>query len=146
MPIGRNWEGVYQGPYHIYLRILTNGNQAKGDWLAIGERSGEFTGEIEGNVLTLHWTERGSDSSAWSGRGYFVYEAGEGAARDEIHGEWGVGPMSRGNSWWALRREDLSANTLASSLVDNDSGGDDQRADSRSCGGVACDEGEVDPD
>jgi hypothetical protein len=145
MPLGSTWQGVYQGPYHIYLRILTDGSRATGNWRAVGERNGEFTGEISGNVLNLTWTERGSDSSSWSGRGYFVYDAAESDGADEIHGEWGIGHMATGNSWWALRRADVSSSSLASSLVDRDSGGDDDKADAPECT-IGCDEDEIDPE
>lgn len=149
MPDGRQWQGVYQGPYHIYLRILTRGTHASGNWQAIGGRNGEFTGKVSGNLLSLSWAESGSEAGSWSGRGYFVYEAAAHKGPDEIHGEWGLGSSSTGNSWWALRRADVRANTSQAALVDHDTaddeGGEPQSGEAQGCG-VTCDDDPVNPD
>src|SRR5688572_6754038 len=68
MPPHAQWQGVYQGPYHIQLEIETRGNQATGSWRAIGGREGQFSGTVSGNLLVLDYTENGvASSEAWSG-------------------------------------------------------------------------------
>lgn len=141
MPAGRQWQGVYQGPYHIYLRIVTQGAHASGNWQAIGGRSGEFTGHISGNLLSLSWTESGSDAGTWSGQGYFVYEPSGTSAPDQIHGEWGLGASRGGNSWWAVRRADVRVSTSNAALVDHDNA-EDQRGETQDCIS-SCDEVDV---
>lgn len=132
------WDGIYQGPYHIYLRIQTNGDRATGTWRALGERNGELTGRIEGDTLVFDWTEQASDGT-WSGRGSFVYAAAKTDGRAELHGRYGLGARSTGGNWYAYKRPDLPMDTKSSSLLDGGADEPDQRAN---CTG-GCDEIEL---
>lgn len=120
-----DWQGIYQGPYHIFLRIDAQGTQAQGTWRAAGNRTGEFSGELDGNVLRYTWTERRSPEESWSGRGYFVYTIPEGGGSPEITGEWGLGVRDFGNQWFAVKRTDLTASTNEAALVDRSRAGDE---------------------
>lgn len=57
MPKGGEWQGFYQSPNFIYLKIATNGEQASGVWRAKGQRRGELEGVIRGGVLDYTWRE-----------------------------------------------------------------------------------------
>jgi hypothetical protein len=127
-PPAAAWEGIYQGPYHIYLRLVTNGTRASGSWQAMGERTGEFSGEITGDVLNFHWTERFRDDT-WSGRGYFVYGPSRTPGKHEIRGQWGLGNRNTGGSWWAIKRSDLPLDTHPTALMD---AGADESGDQKS--------------
>jgi hypothetical protein len=137
MPGGAHWRGVYQGPYHIVLNIWTQGNRASGNWRAIGDREGVFSGTVRGNLLVLDWSERelrGKDT--WAGRGYFVYSGGKQGHPDQIYGEWGEGRRGRANSWWALKRAGEPRGT-DSNQIDGDA---DQQSqdDTTGCEGGNC--------
>jgi hypothetical protein len=135
LPPDAKWSGVYQGPYHVQLRIETHGNQASGDWRAIGGRLGEFSGTVSGNLLVLDFSERALDNSeGWTGHGYFVYRAGAKGAPDEISGEWGLGQGAAKSPWWAIKRG--GAELATEDFADNESADDD--ADSPSCT-IGCD-------
>ncbi|RYZ05099.1 MAG: hypothetical protein EOO73_21060 [Myxococcales bacterium] len=106
MPAGATWAGLYQGPYHLILNIWTRGGRAEGNWRAVGNREGAFTGTVNGNLLVLDWTERAQgNQETWSGSGYFVYSAAPGRPA-EIFGEWGMGSAGKVNDWWAKKRSD----------------------------------------
>jgi len=120
-----DWEGIYQGPYHIFLRIDAHGSHAQGTWRAAGNRTGEFSGELEGNLLRYTWTERRSPEESWSGRGYFVYTVPARGGSPEISGEWGLGVRDFGNPWFAVKRTDLGDTANEATLVDSARGGDD---------------------
>jgi hypothetical protein len=134
------WQGIYQGPYHIYLRLMADGELASGTWQAMGERTGEFAGEIEDGVLRFNWTEHFREES-WSGRGYFVYGPARASGKSEIRGEWGLGARSTGGSWWAIKRDDLPLDTRAASLMD--AGADEDGEDKELCIG-GCGDAEMD--
>jgi len=136
-PPASAWQGIYQGPYHIYLRLVTEGSRASGTWQAMGERSGEFSGEISGDVLNFDWSERFRDGT-WSGRGYFVYGPSRIQGKDEIRGEWGLGIRNSGGSWWAIKRSDLGLDTQESALMD---GGSEERDSEKGC--LGCGEPEL---
>lgn len=131
------WDGIYQGPYHIYLRIETKGDHAVGTWRALGERNGELQGRISGDTLTFDWTEHASDGS-WSGRGSFTYEKLNG--RTELHGRFGLGARSTGGQWYAFKRPDLPLDTKVSVLLD---GGSDDAPDQRANCTGGCDDVEI---
>lgn len=135
-PASARWDGIYQGPYHIYLRIETKGDRAVGTWRALGERNGELKGQIHGDTLTFDWTEQASDGS-WSGRGSFVYDKVNGRA--ELRGRFGLGARSTGGNWYARKRPDLPMDTKVSMLLDGGADEADQRAN---CTG-GCDEIEL---
>jgi hypothetical protein len=121
MPAGGSWRGVYQGPYHIGLNIWTEGNRAVGNWRAVGDREGEFSGTAFGNLLVLNWAEHATSSKErWSGRGYFVYSAAQGGKPAQIYGEWGMGRSGRTNPWWAVKRGDEPLGNRAAPLIDKD--------------------------
>lgn len=100
------WQGVYQGPYHLYLRLRVQDEKAIGFWRAIGNRSGRLVGKIDGDRLDFAWREQGGSETAWAGRGYFVLRSNDAGAPPAIYGEWGLGQSRSGGSWWALKRPD----------------------------------------
>ncbi len=119
MPAGGQWQGVYQGPYHISLNIWTEGTKAVGNWRAIGDREGEFAGTIFGNMLILNFSEHGAkNAERYGGRGYFVYSVPEAGKPHQIYGEWGVGKTGATSPWWAIKRGDAP---LGKSLLDSSS-------------------------
>lgn len=120
-----DWQGIYQGPYHTFLRIQARGSHAQGTWVAAGNRTGEFTGELDGNVLRYTWTERRSPEESWSGRGYFVYTIPADGGSPEISGEWGLGARDFGNQAFAVKRTDLPPNATGAGLVDGARSGDE---------------------
>jgi hypothetical protein len=120
-----DWQGIYQGPYHTFLRIQARGSHAQGTWVAAGNRTGEFSGELDGNVLRYTWTERRSPEESWSGRGYFVYTIPAGGGSPEISGEWGLGARDFGNHAFAVKRTDLPPTATGAGLVDRTRSGDD---------------------
>jgi hypothetical protein len=138
-PTSAQWNGIYQGPYHLYLRIEARGDRAVGTWRALGERNGELRGEIKGDTLTFDWTEHASDGT-WSGRGSFVYAAAKLDGRAELRGRFGLGTRSTGGSWYALKRPDLPMDTKVSTLLD--AGADDTPDQKANCTG-GCDELEI---
>jgi hypothetical protein len=104
MPAGARWRGVYQGPYHIMLNVWTQGDRARGNWRALGDREGVVTGRVRGNLLLIDWNERAlSGGQAWGGTGYFVYTVGQRGKPDQIFGEWAMG-QGAASSWWAVKR------------------------------------------
>ena len=141
-PVSARWDGIYQGPYHIYLRIETKGDHAVGTWRALGERSGELKGEIKGDTLFFDWTEHASDGT-WSGRGSFVYAPAKVDGRAELRGRYGLGARSTGGNWYALKRPDLPMDTKVSMLLD--AGADDSPDQKANCMG-GCDEVELGED
>lgn len=140
MPAGATWGGVYQGPYHIMLNVWTRGAQASGNWRAVGDREGEFSGTVSGNLLVLDWSEHAvGNAETWSGRGYFVYRAGQPGKPPQIYGEWGMGTAEHTNSWWAVKRSDQAAKD-SSEQIDKDA--DQQYLDESGCEG--CDTNDTD--
>jgi hypothetical protein len=129
-----DWQGTYQGPYHLFLTIKTDGNKANGIWRAVGNRQGEFTGTIAGDRLDIDWREAGG-GSAWSGRGYFLFHSAHGKHPAQIFGERGMGRSETGDAWWAFK----SANSVTASrdLLDTARGPDTSDEDNK-CPG--CDE------
>ena len=105
MPAGASWRGIYQGPYHIMLNIWAQGGRARGNWRALGDREGVFTGRVRGNLLQIDWNEHAlNGGAAWSGTGYFVYSAGKSGKPDQIFGQWSMGRTGATSSWWAVKR------------------------------------------
>jgi hypothetical protein len=133
-PTAKDWQGVYQGPYHIFLRIETDGERAGGTWRAPGNRIGAFEGVLDGNVLRYTWTESAGPESSWSGRGYFVYRATGGTP--ELEGEWGIGSLDYGNPTFAVKRTDLRATASGVGLVDQGARPDDMEASDEDRGEV----------
>lgn len=139
MPAGSSWRGVYQGPYHIALNIWTQGSQASGNWRAVGDREGEFSGTVFGNLLVLDWNEHATGSAErWSGRGYFVYRPGAAGKPAQIYGEWGMGRSDRQSPWWAVKRADEPVGDRAARLIDKDADEQD-RGDTPGCEMGNCD-------
>lgn len=145
MPAGATWQGVYQGPYHIALNIWTRDNRAVGNWRAIGDREGEFSGTAFGNLLVLDWTERATGKNErWSGRGYFVFSAGKDGAPAQIYGEWGMGRGGRTDPWWAVKRGDQPVGDGGARLVDKADADQVDRDDGPGCEAGNCDFQETD--
>jgi len=119
MPQGAEWQGVYQGPNFIYLRIFTHGELATGEWRARGDRRGELTGKISGNMLDYRWREyslNADNKSAVSGRGYFVYRVSpEG---HEIVGVARRGRLDQGSLRLAKKRMDVAPDAPEGALMD----------------------------
>jgi hypothetical protein len=138
MPPNAHWRGVYQGPYHIALNIWTDGNRAVGNWRALGEREGEFSGTVFGNLLILNFSEHGAtNAERYSGRGYFVYAAGKPGEPHQIYGEWGIGQTGRTSPWWALKR---GSEPLGKSALLDKTAGDPNQGDAPDCEMGNCDE------
>lgn len=129
-----DWQGTYQGPYHLFLTIETHGTKANGNWRAVGNREGEFNGTIKGDRLDIDWREAAGNGAAWTGRGYFIYHAANGNHPPQIFGERGMGTNETGDAWWAFKRRNRVSST---GLLDN-TRGPDASDDDRDCPG--CDE------
>lgn len=111
MPDGAAWKGVYYSQVYGYLHIMEEGSNAVGRWrTAAGDKWGELTGTIEGDVLRYEWTEHtigmvGPNATS-SGRGYFKYSRPSGEfTNDEIKGEWGSGEDEVGGTWSAVKQK-----------------------------------------
>ncbi|HVY29990.1 MAG TPA: hypothetical protein VHB79_25710 [Polyangiaceae bacterium] len=140
MPAGASWRGFYQGPYHIMLNIWAQGERARGNWRALGDREGMFTGHVSGNLLEIDWSEHAlSGGAAWSGTGYFVYSAGQSGKPDQIFGEWSMGQAGAASSWWAVKR---AGDPLGGENGQIDSDADQQYQDDE----TGCDVGNCDND
>jgi hypothetical protein len=140
MPEGADWQGVYQGPYHIYLRIVREGDHARGTWRAMGGREGELWGDLDGNVMKFTFAEHDQNSkSSWSGRGYFVYTVKAPGEVPEIRGQWGLGMSDTEGSWYAVKRTDVSLVDAEKKLADTDSSGPgEDNTGGSGCMGAAC--------
>jgi hypothetical protein len=140
MPNGADWQGVYQGPYHIYLRITRAGDHAQGTWRAMGGREGELCGDLDGNLMRFTFAEHDVKSkSSWSGRGYFVYNVREPGKVPEIRGQWGLGVGEPDGSWYAVKRPDVALDEAEKKLSDIDSTGPvEDNTGSTGCMGAAC--------
>jgi hypothetical protein len=140
MPQGAEWQGVYQGPYHIYLSITRTGDHAQGTWRAMGGRSGALWGDLSGNVMKFRWSEHDlQNNGSWSGHGYFVYRVKEDQT-PEIRGEWGLGMSDSDGLWIAVKRPEVPVAAAEQRLADNESspsgsGGSDEGT---GCMGAAC--------
>ena len=131
--LSKEWQGVYQGPYHIYLTIEQKGEHAEGTWRAMGGRRGELWGDLSGNVLRFAWRESDTATpSEWSGRGFFVLHEPEPGRPAEIRGEWGFGSSDTGRRVWAVKRPSVRVADAEAELADSatSSDGDD---DSSTC-------------
>jgi hypothetical protein len=138
MPPGAQWQGLYQGPYHITLNIWSQGNRASGNWRAVGDREGQFFGTVFGNLLVLNWTERAvGNAETWSGRGYFVYSVETPGQPHQIYGDWSMGRSGRSTPWWAVKRAEQPAGKQTQRI---DSDADEQYRDD----GPGCEMGNCD--
>ena len=140
MPKGADWQGVYQGPYHIYLKITRAGDHAQGQWRAMGGREGELWGDLDGNVMKFTWSEHDLNSKVtWSGRGYFVYRVREPGDVPEIAGEWGLGVSEPKGSWVAVKRPEVALVEAEEKLADTGSTGPgEDNTQGSGCMGAAC--------
>jgi hypothetical protein len=140
MPEGSEWQGVYQGPYHIYLRITRVGDHAQGTWRAMGGREGALWGDLDGNVMNFTWSEHDVQSKGtWSGRGYFVYLAKTAGTAPEIRGRWGLGMSDSSGSWVAVKRPEVTLDAAEKQLADTDSTGPgEDNAAGTVCMGASC--------
>jgi hypothetical protein len=140
MPQGGEWQGVYQGPYHIYLRITRVGDHAQGTWRAMGGREGALWGDVDGNVMRFTWSEHDTQNNGtWSGRGYFVYLAKNDGTAPEIRGKWGLGMSDSSGSWVAVKRPEVTLEAAEKKLADTDSTGPgEDNAQGSVCMGAAC--------
>lgn len=118
---GAAWAGVYQGPYHLYLRLAVRGSKSVGYWRAIGGRSGRLSGIITGDRFDFNWSEQGGGTAEWTGRGYFLLRPRHGESPPAIFGEWGLGQNRSGGSWWAFKRlDEPTLDDVEDSSRDND--------------------------
>jgi hypothetical protein len=140
MPQGADWQGVYQGPYHIYLRITRAGDHAQGTWRAMGGRQGELWGDLDGNVMKYTFTEHDlQNNGAWFGRGYFIYSVKEPGDVPEIRGEWGLGMSETNRQWYAVKKTDVPLEEAEKRLADVDSTGPgEDNSGTSGCMGAAC--------
>jgi hypothetical protein len=138
MPEGAEWQGVYQGPYHIYLSITRTGDHVQGTWRSMGGRSGALWGALSGNVMQYRWSEHDpQNTGSWSGRGYFVYSIKEDQT-PEIRGEWGLGTRDSDGLWFAVKRPEVPLHAAEQRLADNESSTGSGDSDDNGCMGAAC--------
>jgi hypothetical protein len=112
MPIGGDWSGVYYSPVYGYLHLIAEGNSASGKWrTADGGAWGEMHGTLNGNLMKYEWTEHKiglvGPSATSKGRGYFKYTAPKEGESHEIVGEWGLKDDEAGNSWKAVKQQNM---------------------------------------
>ncbi len=84
------------------------------------------------NLLVFEcWYEHGiANADSWTWRGYLVYEAGKsGKALRRSRGDGRHGREWPSNSWWAVKRTELSINASASSMYEQNTQPDDQRGE-----------------
>ncbi|HEX6765734.1 MAG TPA: hypothetical protein VF103_09665 [Polyangiaceae bacterium] len=140
MPQGADWQGVYQGPDHIFLQITRAGTHAAGRWRSMGGREGELWGDLDGNIMKFTWSEQDVQSKAtWSGHGYFVYRLKEPGDVSEIRGQWGLGMSDTDGSWYAVKHPEVPLDNVEVNLADMDTGpGEDKSSLDNNCMGAAC--------
>jgi hypothetical protein len=115
MPEGGDWSGVYYSPFYGYLHLVKEGDSATGAWrTAAGEKWGEVSGKINGNVLRFEWTEHTigmvGPTATRSGKGYFRYTVPKQAEAHEIVGEIGQGADEVGEPWKAVKQMNMTPN------------------------------------
>ncbi len=112
MPVGGDWTGVFYSQVYGYLHLVKEGDTISGKWrTTAGDAWGEMSGKVTGNLFKYEWTEHKigmvGPSATSSGRGYFVYtEPKEGEAH-VIKGEWGLGNDETGQSWEAVKQQNM---------------------------------------
>ncbi|HEX4475211.1 MAG TPA: hypothetical protein VH142_09050 [Polyangiaceae bacterium] len=110
MPEGAEWSGVYFSPTYGNLHLIKDGATASGKWrTAAGDKWGELSGNVTGDLFTFEWKETTigmvGPSAMKTGRGYFKFVRPPGEhVNDEIHGEWGLGTTDYGVSWDAVKQ------------------------------------------
>jgi len=115
MPVGGDWSGVYYSPFYGYLHMVKEGENLTGAWrTAAGEKWGEISGKINGNVLRFEWTEHTigmvGPTATRSGKGYFRYTVPKEGEAHEIVGEIGEGPNEVGDPWKAVKQMNMTPN------------------------------------
>lgn len=115
MPEGGDWSGVYYSPFYGYLHLIKEGETVNGAWrTASGEKWGEMSGPIEGDVFKFEWTEHTiglvGPNSTKSGKGYFRYTIPKRGEAHEIVGERGYGSDSAGEPWKGVKQMNMTPN------------------------------------
>jgi len=114
MPEGGNWTGVYFSSTYGYLHLVGESGAVSGKWRnAAGDKWGQMSGEVNGNLFKFEWHETKiglvGPSATTNGRGYFVYSRPKGEnVNDEIHGEWGLGDQFTGVTWDATKQRNMT--------------------------------------
>lgn len=112
MPVGGEWTGVYYSQTYGYLHLVKEGDTISGKWrTTAGGAWGEMSGKVTGDLYKYEWTEHKigmvGPSATSKGRGYFRYtEPKEGEAH-VIKGEWGLGQDETGQSWEAVKQQNM---------------------------------------
>jgi hypothetical protein len=109
MPEGGDWMGVYYSQLHGYLHIQKEGDNAVGRWrITSGEKFGEMSGEVTGDVFRYEWTERTigmvGPQASLTGKGYFRYTIPKDGEAHEIVGERGQKQDETGDPWKAVKQ------------------------------------------
>lgn len=113
MPADGDWTGVYYDTVYGYLHLTASGATATGKWrTAAGDKWGEMSGNVDGDLFTYDWTEHRigivGPAGVSSGKGYFKYIVPDGDNVDhEIHGEWGMDKNEAGYHWKAVKQRNM---------------------------------------
>jgi hypothetical protein len=113
MPSDGDWRGVYYDTVYGYLHITSTGDTAMGKWrTAAGDKWGEMSGKVDGDLFTYEWTEHRigivGPAANSTGKGYFKYVVPDGDNVDhEIHGEWGMDQNEAGYHWNAVKQRNM---------------------------------------
>ena len=115
MPPGGDWSGVYYSPFYGYLHMVKEGDSAAGAWrTSAGEKWGEVSGKINGDVLRFEWTEHTigmvGPTANRTGKGYFRYTVPKEGEAHEIVGEIGEGANELGDPWKAVKQMNMMPN------------------------------------
>lgn len=142
MPQGGVWQGVYQGPGYIYLRILSDGDVARGQWRAQGSQRGDLWGSIHGNRLDYSWREESlnpANKSVRYGTGYFIYRIS--GAQHEIVGTATTWPATK-SLRFARKRLDVPFDAPEAAFLERNAGNGDED-DGSACPGCSGDDADA---
>jgi hypothetical protein len=111
MPDGQEWNGVYFNTAFGYLHMTVQGDSMLGKWKrASGDRWGEMSGKVDGNVIHFEWKEytygQVPPAGVQRGHGYFVYVMGSNDI-GELHGEYGNNDDETGADWNCVKQKGL---------------------------------------
>jgi len=107
MPEGGSFAGVYFSPQYGEMHLVQNGAAVHGKYKQ-DERSGEISGEADGNLLRFEWKEYKAMVSnrpqETIGHGYFHYLIDPSNGEHVLKGRWGLGDdESNGGEWNAYK-------------------------------------------
>ena len=108
MPEGESWTGVYFHPVYGYLHLQEEGSNIVGRWkTAHGDKWGELSGTVHGNVFHYQWREHTvglvGAAATKKGKGYFVYKLDK-EGRPVIEGQYGLNDEEVGSDWTSMKQ------------------------------------------